>query len=68
VLSRTDHDRLARDVHACEVLAYVDDLAQRLQCALARHLRDVEVDALAVRAHAAALEDLRLLGARHHVA
>ncbi len=49
-------------------LAEVDDLAQRLQRALARHDGDVEVDAGAVRADAAALVDLDLLRARDDVA
>ena len=68
VLAGADHDRLARDVDAGEVLADVDDLAQRLEHALARHDRDVEVDAGAVGADAAALVDLGLLGARDDVA
>ena len=68
VLARADVDRLARDVDAGEVAADVDDLAQRLERALARHHGDVEVDAVAVRADAAALVDLGLLGARDDVA
>ncbi len=66
VAAGLDVDRLARDVHAREVAADVDDLAQRLERALARHLRDVERDG-AVR-EAAALVDLRLLRARDDVA
>ena len=68
VLAGADEDRLAGDVHAGEVLADVDDLAERLERALARHDRDVEVDALAVRPGAAALVDLGLLGAGDDVA
>ena len=45
-----------------------DDLAQRLERALARHHRHVEEDARAVRAHAAPLVDLDLLRARDDVA
>ena len=68
MLARADHDRLARDVDAGEVAAEVDDLAQRLERALARHDGDVEVDALAVGADATTLVDLDLLGARDDVA
>ncbi len=68
VLAGADHDRFAGDVHAGEVAAEVDDLAQRLERALARDDRDVEVDAGAVGADAAALVDLDLLGARDDVA
>ena len=68
VLAGADHDRLARDVDAREVPADVDDLAQRLQRALARDRRDVEPDAVAVGADAASLEDLGLLGTRDDVA
>ena len=68
VLAGADRDRFARDVHAGEVLAEVDDLAQRLERALARDDGHVEVDARAARAHAAALVDLDLLGARDDVA
>ena len=39
VLARADLDRLARDVGAGEVPADVDDLAQRLEHALARRPR-----------------------------
>ena len=66
VAARLDVDRLARDVDAREVAADVDDLAQRLERALARHLGDVQRDR-AVR-EAAALVDLGLLGARDDVA
>ncbi len=45
VLSGTDHDRFTCDVHAGEVAAEVDDLAQRLERPLARDDGDVEVDA-----------------------
>src|SRR3954452_19207363 len=58
VLAGADLDRLAGDVDAREVLADVDDLAQGLERALARHDRDVEGDAAALRAGAAALVDL----------
>src|SRR3954454_3389491 len=68
VLARADEDRLARDVDAGEVLADVDDLAQRLERALLGDDGDVEVDADAAGADAAALVDLGLLGARDHVA
>jgi len=68
VLAGADQDRLLGDVHAGEVLADVDDLAQRLVDALARDDGDVEVDARPVLAGAAALVDLGLLGARDHVA
>ena len=68
VLAGPDRDRLARDVDAGEVLADVDDLAQRLERALARDDGDVEVDAAPVGADAAALVDLGLLGARDDVA
>ena len=61
-----DVDRLARDVDAGEVAPDVDDLAQRLQRALARHLGDVERHRAV--GEAAALVDLGLLGPRHHVA
>ena len=66
VVAGLDVDRLAGDVDAGEVAADVHDLAQRLVDALARHDRDVEGDR-PVR-EAAALVDLRLLGARDHVA
>jgi hypothetical protein len=66
VAAGADVDRLARDVHAREVLADVDDLAQRLERALARHLGDVKRHR-AVR-EAAPLVDLGLLGAADHVA
>ena len=49
-----------------EVAAHVDDLAQRLVDALARHDRDVERDGAV--GEAAALVDLGLLRARHDVA
>src|SRR3954452_7881486 len=68
VLAGADLDRLARDVHAREVLADVHDLAQRLERALARDDRDVERDAAALGPGAAALVDLGLLGARDDVA
>ena len=68
VLAGTDRDRFARDVHAGEVLAEADDLAQRLQRALAGHDRDVEIEAVSVWPHAAALVDLDLLRTRDHVA
>src|SRR4051794_447413 len=68
VLAGADQDRLARDVDAGEVLADVDDLAQRLERALARDDRDVEVDPDAAGPDAAALVDLGLLGARDDVA
>src|SRR4051812_30460320 len=57
VLARPDDDRLGGDVDAGEVLADVDDLAQRLEHALLRHHGDVEVDPGPVGAHAAALVD-----------
>ena len=66
VAAGLDVDRLARDVHAREVAPDVDDLAQRLERALARDLGDVQRDR-AVR-EAAALVDLGLLGARDDVA
>jgi hypothetical protein len=66
VAAGLDVDRLARDVHAREVAPDVDDLAQRLQRALARHLGDVERDGAV--GEAAALVDLGLLGARDDVA
>ena len=54
------------DVDAGEVAADVDDLAQRLVDALARHHGDVERDGAV--GEAAALVDLGLLGARDDVA
>ena len=66
VVAGLDVDRLARDVDAGEVAAHVDDLAQRLVDALARHHCDVERHRAVVEA--AALVDLGLLGARDHVA
>ena len=68
VLAWLDDDRLARDVGAREVAADVDDLAQCLERALARDHGDVEEDAGAALADAAALVDLGLLGARDDVA
>ena len=68
VLAGADHDRFARDVDAGEVAAEVDDLAQRLERALAGDDGYVEVDAGAVGADAAALVDLDLLGPRDDVA
>ena len=68
VLAGADLDRLARDVGAREVAPDVDDLAQRLERALARNDGDVEEDAAAALADAAALVDLGLLGARDDVA
>ena len=66
VAAGLDVDRLARDVDAREVAPDVDDLAQRLERALARHLGDVERDGAV--GEAAALVDLGLLGARDDVA
>ncbi len=60
VLAGPDEDRLARDVDAREVLADVDDLAQRLERRASGHHGDVEGDAGAVGADAAALVDLGL--------
>ena len=68
VLAGADRDRFPRDVDAGEVPAQVHDLAQRLQRALARDDRHVEVDAKAARPDAAPLVDLDLLRARDHVA
>ena len=66
VVAGLDVDRLLRDVDAGEVAADVDDLAQRLVDALARHDRDVERDGAV--GEAATLVDLGLLGARDDVA
>ena len=66
VVAGLDVDRLLGDVHAGEVAAHQDDLAERLVDALSRHDGDVERDR-AVR-EAAALLDLRLLGAGDDVA
>ena len=66
VAAGLDVDRLARDVDAGEVAPDVDDLAQRLERALARHLGDVERDGAV--GEAAALVDLGLLGAADDVA
>src|SRR4051812_22218331 len=66
VVAGLDVDRFAGDVDAGEVAADVHDLAQRLVDALARHDGDVEGDGAV--GEAAPLVDLRLLGARDHVA
>src|SRR3954469_9171223 len=66
VAAGLDVDRLTRDVHAREVAPDVDDLAQRLERALARHLGDVERHRAV--GEAAALVDLGLLRARDDVA
>src|SRR4029079_16521373 len=58
--------RLALDVPAREVAPDVDDLAQRLERALARDLRDVQRHRAV--GEAAALVDLRPLGARDYAA
>ena len=56
VAAGLDVDRLAGDVDAREVAPDVDDLAQRLERALARHLGDVQRDGAV--GEAAALVDL----------
>src|SRR4051794_25375640 len=66
VAAGLDVDRLTRDVHAREVAPDVDDLAQRLERALARDLGDVQRHGAV--GEAAALVDLGLLGARDDVA
>src|SRR4051794_20099335 len=66
VAARLDVDGLAGDVDPGEVAADVDDLAQRLERALAGDLGDVERHGAV--GEAAALVDLRLLRARDDVA
>src|SRR3954469_11052674 len=68
VLAGADQDRLGGDVDACEVLADVHDLAQRLERALLRDDGDVQRDPRPARADATAFVDLDLLGARDDVA
>src|SRR6202022_1598243 len=66
VVAGLDVDRLAGDVNAGEVAAEVDDLPERLERAVARHLGDVERDGAV--GEAAALVDLGLLGPADDVA
>src|SRR5947209_5809519 len=66
VLPGADADGLAGYVHTGEVAADIDDLPQRLECAPAGNLRDVEGEAAV--GEAPALVDLGLLGLGDHIA